>query len=123
MRGGDYGWNITEGFDCRGGGSNCDTEGLLPPVFDYGTGSGGACSVTGGFVYRGTAIPALRGAYVFSDYCSGDIYALRATDGIMTEQATIATTNLNVSSLAQDNTGELYALDLAGGAIYKLVPK
>ncbi len=122
QRGGNYGWNIMEGFDCRGGGSSCDKTGLLPPVFDYATGSGGTCAVTGGFVYRGSAIPDLRGAYVFSDYCSGEIYALRADKGILTEQETIAETDLNVSSLAQDNTGELYALDLAHGGIYKLVP-
>jgi glucose/arabinose dehydrogenase len=121
VRGGNYGWNITEGFDCRGGGARCESDGLLPPVFDYATGSGGTCSVTGGFVYRGAAIPELRGAYVFSDYCSGVIYALRARDGVLTEQDEIASTGLNVSSLAQDNDGELYVLDLGGG-IYKIVP-
>ena len=120
-RGGNYGWNVTEGFDCRGRGENCNTEGLLPPVFDYATGSGGTCSVTGGFVYRGSALPELRGAYVFSDYCSGVIYALRAQDGVLTEQDEIASTGLNVSSFAQDNDGELYVVDLGGG-IYKLVP-
>ena len=121
VRGGNYGWRIMEGFGCRGGASDCESEGLLPPVFDYAAGSGGTCSVTGGFVYRGSAIPALRGAYVFSDYCSGVIYALRATDGVLTEQADIGATGFRVSSLAQDNDGELYVLDLGGGGIYKLV--
>jgi glucose/arabinose dehydrogenase len=121
-RGGNYGWKITEGFDCRGGTSDCDKTGLLPPVFDYATGSGGTCAVTGGFVYHAAAIPDLQGAYVFSDYCSGEIYALRAAGTTMTQQATIAETDLNVSSLAQDNNGELYALDLANGGIYRLAP-
>jgi glucose/arabinose dehydrogenase len=120
VRGGNYGWNIMEGFDCRGGRLSCDSDGLLPPVFDYATGGGNTCSVTGGFVYRGSAIPDLRGAYVFSDYCSGVIYALRARDGVLIEQDEIASTGLNVSSFAQDNAGELYVLDLGGG-IYKLV--
>ena len=121
--GGNYGWNVMEGFRCRGNGRNCIRTGLLEPVFEYATGSGGTCAITGGFVYRGTAIPELRGAYVFSDYCSGVIYALRATpEGILTEQTQLARTGLNVSSLAQDNEGELYVLDRNGGGIYKLGP-
>jgi hypothetical protein len=58
---------------------------------------------------------------VFSDYCNGAIYALRAVDGVLTEQEQIGSTGLNVSSFAQDNEGELYVLDLGGG-VYKLVP-
>ena len=122
-RGGNYGWRVMEGFECRGGGTACSSEGFLPPVFDYATGSGGTCSVTGGFVYRGSAIPELRGAYVFSDYCSGSVYALRAAQGVLTEQAVIAELGFLVSSLSQDNDGELYLLQHAGaGGIYKLVP-
>jgi glucose/arabinose dehydrogenase len=123
VRGGNYGWREMEGFGCRGGGSGCNPADFLPPVFDYARGSGGTCSVTGGFVYRGTAIPGLRGAYVFTDYCSGVIYALRAVNGVLTEQGEIARTGFRVSTLAQDNEGELYVLQHAGaGGIYKLVP-
>jgi glucose/arabinose dehydrogenase len=123
VKGGNYGWREMEGSICRGGGDGCDGEAFLPPVFDYETGSGGTCSVTGGFVYRGSAIPALRGAYVFSDYCSGVVYALRAADGVLTEQSMIADSGFRISTMAQDNDGELYVLEHSeAGGIYRLVP-
>jgi glucose/arabinose dehydrogenase len=122
VKGGNYGWNVMEGFDCLGGGSGCDQDGLLPPIVDYGHG-GGACSVTGGFVYRGSAIPELQGAYVYSDYCSGKIWALRYDGSEVTEQKQIGQADFNVSSFAQGNDGELYVLEHAeSGGIYKLVP-
>jgi glucose/arabinose dehydrogenase len=124
VAGGNYGWRVMEGSICLGGGSGCNPGAYTLPVFEYETRSGGTCSVTGGFVYRGSAIPALRGAYVFSDYCSGAIYALRANNGVMTEQAIIGETGFRVSSLAEDNDGELYFLEHAGvGGMYKLVPQ
>ena len=118
-RGGNYGWNIMEGADCRGGASGCNRDGLIPPVIDYPTGAD--CSVTGGFVYRGNAIESLRGAYVYGDYCSGKVWALRHDGTRVTEQRQIADGTMRISSLAQDNAGELYVLahDDAGG-IYKL---
>jgi glucose/arabinose dehydrogenase len=123
VAGGNYGWRVMEGSVCTGGGSGCNTGAYTLPVFEYETRSGGTCSVTGGFVYRGSAIPGLGGAYVFSDYCSGVVYALRATDGVLTEQSVIAETGFRVSSFAEDNDGELYVLEHDGaGGIYKLVP-
>jgi glucose/arabinose dehydrogenase len=121
-RGGNYGWNIMEGATCRGGGTNCDREGLIPPVIDYPTSAN--CSVTGGFVYRGSAIPSLRGAYVYGDYCSGLIWALRYDGSVVTEQRQIADAPFRISSFAIDNAGEIYALahDDAGGGIFKLAP-
>jgi len=89
-------------------------------VFDYNR-DGGRCSVTGGYVYRGDAIPGLRGAYLFSDYCDGVIRALRL-DGRDVEQS--ASLNLQapaVVSFGQDNDGELYVLSLEG-PVYRLVP-
>jgi glucose/arabinose dehydrogenase len=121
QRGGNYGWSVMEGFVCRGGGSGCATDGFLLPVFDYQTGSGGTCSITGGFIYRGTAIPELRGAYVFSDFCSGAIFALRALDGVLTEQEVIGATGLLVTTMAEGTDGELYAAG-RDGSIVKLVP-
>jgi glucose/arabinose dehydrogenase len=122
VKGGNYGWNVMEGFDCLGGGSNCDQDGLLPPVIDYANG-GGECSVTGGFVYRGSAIAALQGAYVYTDYCSGKIWALRFDGSQVTEQEQIGQADFRVSSFAQDNGGELYLLDHGdSGGVYRLVP-
>lgn len=122
IEGGNYGWNTMEGAQCFGGGSNCDQDGLLLPVIDYDNGSGG-CSVTGGFVYRGAAIPRLQGAYVYSDYCSGTIWALRYDGSSVIEHEEIGQADFNVSSFAQGSDGELYVLEHAGdGGIYQIVP-
>ena len=70
----NYGWNRMEGAHCRGGGDACNRAGLTLPVAEYGRAEG--CSVTGGYVYRGTAQPLLSGAYFYGDYCSGRVWAL-----------------------------------------------
>jgi glucose/arabinose dehydrogenase len=122
VKGGNYGWNVMEGSGCLDGGNNCDQDGLLLPVIDYANG-GGNCAVTGGFVYRGAAIPALQGAYLYSDYCGGEIWALRYDGSQVTDQARIADSGFRVSSFAQGNDLEVYVLEIAqAGGIYKLVP-
>ena len=120
-KGANYGWNIMEGAQCRSGNA-CDRSGFEMPVIDYAT-SGGNCAVTGGFVYRGEAIPALRGAYVYGDYCSGKIWALRYDGARVTEQAQIAALTGALSSFAEDNRGEIYALAFSeNGGVFRLVP-
>jgi glucose/arabinose dehydrogenase len=120
-RGGNYGWSIMEGFDCLDGGDDCNRYGLLPPVIDYGR--DGGCSVTGGFIYRGAAIPELVGAYVYADYCSGSIWALRYDGSEVTEHEQIGQADFAVSSFAQGSDGEIYVLEHSGaGGIYKLTP-
>jgi glucose/arabinose dehydrogenase len=120
-KGGNYGWNVMEGSQCLSGGT-CDRSGLILPVTDYATDPPN-CSVTGGFVYRGQAIAALRGAYVYSDYCGGAIWGLRHDGSRVTEQATLAGGSFPVSSFAQGLDGELYVLQYgSSGGIYKLVP-
>ena len=120
-KGGNYGWSIMEGSQCLGGGSNCDKTGLELPVYDYAN-TGQNCAITGGFVYRGKAIAALQGIYVFSDYCSGTIWGFRRAGAA---QRQIADAPFMVSSFAQGNDGELYVLEYSskGGGIYKLVAK
>ncbi|MFN8559129.1 MAG: PQQ-dependent sugar dehydrogenase [Dehalococcoidia bacterium] len=76
----NYGWNVMEGSRCFRPASGCDQSGLVLPVMEYGHDIG--CSVTGGYVYRGSAHPALLGAYIFGDYCSGRIWALAQQDGL-----------------------------------------
>ena len=109
--GGNYGWNIMEGSSCFRD-SGCDSDELVLPVAEYGR--DGGCSVTGGYVYRGSRIPSLVGAYLYGDFCTGRIWALRH-DGIrVTEQALIADTDLQISSFAEGPDGEVYVLSFTG---------
>jgi glucose/arabinose dehydrogenase len=105
----NFGWSIVEGSHCFRPADGCANQGLRMPVFEYAHGEDG-CSITGGFVYRGKAIPALAGAYVVGDYCSGRIW-LRKADGkwvrVMESKATI-------SSFGEDEDGELYVVDHKG---------
>ncbi len=110
-RGANYGWNIMEGTSCfRNAG--CDREGLEPPVAEYGR--DGGCSVTGGYVYRGSRLPSLVGAYVYGDFCTGSIWALRHDGSQTVEQARIADTDLQISSFAEGPDGEVYILSFTG---------
>jgi glucose/arabinose dehydrogenase len=121
-KGGNYGWSIMEGSQCLGGGT-CSRDGLLPPVTDYSS-TADDCSITGGFVYRGSKAGGLRGAYVYGDYCTGKIWALRAQGSVQSENRQIADADFNVSSFAQGRDGEIYVLQHSesGGGIYQLVP-
>ncbi|MEO1751292.1 PQQ-dependent sugar dehydrogenase [Thiofaba sp. EF100] len=116
VRGGNYGWAIREGAHCYGT-ERCRTKGLIDPVAEYGHGEG--CSVTGGYVYRGKAIPALQGAYLYGDFCSGRIWALCQGKGL---PRLLMNSGLNISSFAEGMDGELYVLHFSSqGAIYRLV--
>jgi glucose/arabinose dehydrogenase len=116
-RGGEnYGWSALEGtLEWRAPPPNA-----VPPVYEYNH-AFDRCAITGGYVYRGTAIPNLVGWYVFGDFCLGAITALRLLpDGPVA--SVISGTNVaGLSSFGEDQEGELYALSLAGG-IYKLMP-
>ena len=120
-KGGNYGWVTMEGGSCTGGGNNCDRAGKTLPIVDYPTG-GGNCAVTGGFVYHGSAVAALGGAYVYGDYCSGRIWGLRKEGAQMTENAQLADAGFGISSFAQGSDGEIYALEYKdNGGIHRLV--
>ena len=77
--------------------------------------------MTGGYVYRGQAIPALHGAYVFADYCVGDLIALVQRDGALAEQALLDAHVDEVTSFAEDPNGELYVLSRAG-SLFRIDP-
>ena len=111
----NYGWNVMEGSHCYRRGS-CDMEGLELPVAEYGR--DGGCSVTGGHVYRGRRLPTLYGAYLYADFCSGKIWALRHDGTAVTEQMLIADTGLSISSFGEDASGEVYVLTFEG-AVYR----
>ena len=93
----------------------------MPPVYEQSH-DDGACSVTGGFVYRGTAIPALVGNYVFTDYCDGTLRTLTPSGNDEYRAGELDLEVENVSSFGQDNQGELYVLSQSRG-IYTLVPR
>jgi glucose/arabinose dehydrogenase len=114
----NFGWPIMEGLHCFST-QDCDQAGLELPVAEYRHGADG-CSITGGYVYRGAAVPVLAGAYLFSDFCSGKIWGL-AQDGDAWEQVELADTDLAVSSFGEDEAGELYVTDLGGGGVYRVV--
>ena len=118
----NYGWPILEGNHCYASESCEPPAGYVAPVTEYTHADG--CSVTGGYVYRGEAQAALRGFYLFGDYCSGNLWAIRAdarapAGGIVAPQLVLAT-GLAISSFGEDTAGELYLADLAGGAIYRI---
>jgi glucose/arabinose dehydrogenase len=117
VRGGNYGWRVREGDHCFDPPLGCPSAGFIAPVAEYGHGEG--VSITGGFVYRGQAIPALVGQYLFADFGSGRFFALLEGKGSFSRRL-VADTSLNVSSFGQGPDGELYAVDFGGG-IFKIV--
>lgn len=124
----NYGWRLKEGTLCFNPPSGCDPAGLLvDPVYEYSHGGNPfRCSVTGGYVYRGCAIPELDGAYFFGDFCSGNIWSFR-TDGSSVTDFTDHTADLGsslfgISSFGQDARGEIYVINYHTGTIYKIVP-
>jgi glucose/arabinose dehydrogenase len=112
----NYGWNITEGTTCYNA-STCNKTGLTDPVLDY-THDAGACSITGGYVYRGSAIEGLQGHYLYSDYCAGFLKSFRYANGVAVDQKDWGITTGNVTSFGKDIDGELYVL--ADNTIYKI---
>jgi len=114
----NFGWNVMEGRHCFSPADGCRTEGLTLPVVEYDHGQG--CAITGGFVYRGTAIPALAGTYLYADSCSGRIWGLEAAAQVPTSRL-LASTGASIVSFGEDDAGELLVADVAGGAISRLV--
>jgi glucose/arabinose dehydrogenase len=125
-RGANLGWNRMEGTHPYDGGTPPDP--YVPPLFDYDR-AGGACSVIGGYVYRGATHPEWEGMYVWTDYCRGRVHlVLRRPDGRVEDRDTGVTaprgdleSNGSITSFGEDSDGELYALSAAGG-IYRLEP-
>jgi hypothetical protein len=113
--GGNYGWRIFEGTHCTDlGPASCQASDFIPPIAEYEH-TGGRCSITGGYVYRGSAHAVPQGTYVYGDYCSGEIFLLDATG-----QRLLFDTDLALASFGEDEAGEIYVVGL-GGTIYRLV--
>jgi glucose/arabinose dehydrogenase len=114
----NYGWNILEGSLCYNAAS-CASAGLAAPAFEYDHATG--CSITGGYVYRGLAIPELAGRYFYSDYCGGFLKSFVAAGSGVLEQTDWAIGKVGgIVSFGRDGDGELYLVS-AGGGVYKII--
>lgn len=112
----NYGWNVYEGNAVNAGG---EAPNYSPPFFVYDHAHG--CSVIGGYVYRGEAIPNLQGVYLFGDYCSGRIWASWLDLGHHRRVIELMDTDVSISSFGEDEAGEVYVID-HGGALYRFDP-
>ena len=113
----NYGWNRLEGTRHFSGTA---PAGAVAPVHEYPNG-GGNCSVTGGYVYRGSLIPGLRGSYVFADFCKGELQALMPESAGSRRSVALDVTVDSVASFGEDAAGDLYVLSLSTG-LYRLEP-
>ena len=120
-RGTNFGWNPTEGTHCYATPS-CDPGAFTLPVLEYSHSEG--CSITGGYVYRGAAIPALQGHYFYSDFCRGSVRSFRLQDGeaVEPQQWSALAPGGSVTSFGQDVAGELYILT-AEGLVFRIAPR
>ena len=116
--GANLGWKVMEGSHCFEPATGCSTAGLVLPVAEYDHGQG--CSVTGGVIYRGAAIPGLAGTYLFGDFCSGTMWSLDA-GASQPASRVLAETELAIAAFGEDEAGELYVADLAGGRVLRVV--
>jgi glucose/arabinose dehydrogenase len=115
----NYGWRVMEGTHCFSPPRDCNTAGLTLPIHEYSHAEG--CSVTGGYVYRGSRIPTLVGTYIFGDYCTATIWGLKRNDAGVWERTELLQTDFrrSLSSFGEDEAGEVYVCDLGGG-VYRI---
>lgn len=126
----NYGWNAMEGTHCFAGGCDedkpaCNDPSLTLPIHEYDQRDSDLCSMTGGYVYRGSCLTAFVGAYFFADYCLGNVWTLRVKDGAATE-VTERTADFDIglgglASFGEDATGELYIVRREAGTVYRIV--
>lgn len=121
-RNANFGWRIMEGSRCFSPPTGCQTQGLRLPILEYSHTEG--CSVTGGHVYRGQAMPDLAGTYFYGDFCAGWVRSFRVAGGEATDQRewTGLAPGGSITSFGEDAFGELY-LTVSSGRVYKLVPR
>jgi len=116
-KGGNFGWRVMEGNHCFNPSTGCDMSGKIPPIAEYPHPEG--IAVIGGYVYKGTAIPALANAYIFGDL-NGKIWSLTEAPANTWTRTLLLSTGRTISSFGQDSAGEVYVVDL-GGSVLKLV--
>ncbi len=115
----NYGWRVFEGRARFTADTPVAAGDLVAPISVYSHDVG--CSVTGGYVYRGRAVPAAVGRYYFGDLCSGTVWSLRVEDGRATDVRTESAHIEQLSSFGEDAHGELYAVSLGSGRLYRLL--
>ncbi len=116
----NYGWDVMEGTHCLAS-PVCDRAGLTLPLVDYGHDDG--CSVIGGYVYRGAAMPAVHGHYFYADWCQGWVRSFRVRDGGVSQHTEWEVGDVgNVLSFGEDAAGELYLLS-QNGTVYRFVSR
>ena len=118
----NYGWATMEGSHCFTPSTGCDNTGLRLPLFEYSHEEGNV--VTGGYIYRGTAIPSLAGTYVFTDFGSREIWGLTPNQGGDWERSVLlrSENNHSIASFGEDDDGELFAVDLVSGVLFQVAP-
>jgi len=128
----NYGWRCMEGNSCTGlSGCVCNAPTLTDPIHAYNQ-SGNGFSITGGYVYRGCAIPSLRGTYFFGDYVLDKLWSMPAGGGPVTNRipelrnAINGGSIFNIATFGEDYRGEIYITDQAGGStageVFKIIP-
>jgi glucose/arabinose dehydrogenase len=120
--GGNFGWSVMEGSHCYKPATGCSTDGKVLPIAEYAHGANDSigCAIIGGFVYRGTANPALAGRYFFADNCSGNIWDISAAGPASQSPQLLLSSGLHVTGWGQGADGELYVVASNGG-LYHLV--
>jgi glucose/arabinose dehydrogenase len=114
----NYGWNTMEANHCFPPGTNCDSEGFEPPIWEYELYVDGVCSITGGFVYRGNTLLSLQGKYIYGDWCTGDIWSLLYDQNGEHLNEHLLVSGINITTFGLDEQNELL---LSGDEyIYKL---
>ncbi|HVM98510.1 MAG TPA: PQQ-dependent sugar dehydrogenase, partial [Candidatus Acidoferrales bacterium] len=114
----NYGWRLWEGNHQTANCGGCTSTGFTFPVTEYQHLSGN-CSITGGYVYRGTAYPCMHGTYLFADYCTGRIWGLRHSGGVWQSQLLLSP-GFNITHFGEDAIGNLYVGDASNGRIIQL---
>ena len=117
-RGLNFGWKVMEAGHCYAPSSGCSRTGKTLPLIEYRH-TGGRCSITGGFVYRGSKYPDLVGAYLFGDYCSGEIWYVDQGAARGTAPRLALDTDALITSFGQDQAGQLYLTD-GNGSVYRV---
>lgn len=120
----NYGWPDMEGLHCYPAGTSCDEDGLWLPVLEYpqfdDAGEMIGCSIAAGVAYRGNAAPGLEGTFFYGDWCSGRLFLGYRTNSGAWESRELAETGFQITSIGEDEAGELYLTDMRGGALYAL---
>jgi hypothetical protein len=115
----NYGWRVMEGFHCYNA-ATCDQTGVVLPILEYGHTSG-ACSVTGGYRYRGARSARLRGQYIYADYCNGVISSATRNPNGSWSTTPVYDAAFNITAFGEDREGELYVINYSNGQLLQIV--